>query len=957
MTIDMSNNVDKPKSATAPSNPISVPAQKPLTHIAQALRESIDAALTAEHLLVSAHGGLPPKCDTIKDFPMQSLPPLSTSSPKFDQQFERRLELQRKNDENAAKRLQITVQERTVIYGKVLAWCSDAIELRRRMMTLCKNHLTTDGFDGPRAYKMLMEHLDGNVEDRSKHDSKLYTTAFEMQQKSELPNGCSATQFTTKAYAWIVHILPNLPTEFKDPFAPSEHIISLLPAELRSDGRDLERDLRKTGEWKTTRREDGLMHVMRRCSKLVEKVQKSEVPTKSVFVCAMPPIEHNLAQLAAVAGMPDLESTMTMVGAPADGAGTSGTSSFSFAAAAAGQVKFCKNCPHKEGVQCWRDPNFSGTLPPSVWLNETLRKEIITEKKEMAKKLGVPCKNVSAPPKSKIEAWKQTKAEREKKKKEKEEKDKGGSPAGAFIDGLIDIDDERFGESVHMVGIPVPPQEGGGADAKLDDGMPELIVDDDDASDDGESDEQDDHANEDDLYDWHVAFVDELMFVTVLATVKEGDLEAALDDLPEHGKNAKTIAFGRDKVAAYKRVDEIRLRYFPAPTRPMGFGRGKPMGLALAETAMQTPAGGVQAAASIESDVVVMKQRALPDVACATPLPDGVAWPKQAYSPLNDDTIREMQGTPATASNGLPDTVLPKRTDYMGPPSTPVPSTLLPQTQTTDDTAKLYEQLGIVAGPAQLDGKDELYKRLNIVTEADESLPAAASMNAKRRASASAAAARATKAAAGAEHAEMLRATRESVLRDPAEVERAELLAGQPAKVHSNPIDLTTTAAQKLLKRGWAVGKTAGGHEFWTNVPTEFARPTAGGGDSSSGTPSKPSPPPPAPANNPCLSTRNPCLSTRNPCLSTRKNQQHRRRRSPRRRHRPTNGSCPTRTRCPTRPAPTRSRSQRGRSASGTRLTATRQPCFRRRTRARRAPSTTRRNCPSSTRCTSVSTA
>ena len=63
----------------------------------------------------------------------------------------------------------------------------------------------------------------------------------------------------------------------------------------------------------------------------------------------------------------------------------------------------------------------------------------------MAKKLGVPCKNVSAPPKSKIEAWKQTKAEREKKKKEKEEKDKGGSPAGAFIDGLIDIDDERFG--------------------------------------------------------------------------------------------------------------------------------------------------------------------------------------------------------------------------------------------------------------------------------------------------------------------------------------------------------------------------------------------------------------------------------------------------------------------------------------------------------------------------------
>ena len=43
-------------------------------------------------------------------------------SPKFAEQFERRLELHSVgNEENAEKRLAITVKERTVIYGKILA--------------------------------------------------------------------------------------------------------------------------------------------------------------------------------------------------------------------------------------------------------------------------------------------------------------------------------------------------------------------------------------------------------------------------------------------------------------------------------------------------------------------------------------------------------------------------------------------------------------------------------------------------------------------------------------------------------------------------------------------------------------------------------------------------------------------------------------------------------------------
>ena len=833
MTIDGSYNADKSKNATASTKTISVPAQKPLSHIAQGLRESIDAALTGEHLLVTAHGGLPPECNTIKDFPMQSLPPLSTSNPKFDQIYERRLELLRRNEVNAAKRLQLTVRERTIIYGKVLAWCDDAIELRRRMMTLCKNHLTADGFDGPRAYKMLMEHLDGNVEDRSKHDSKMYTLAFEMQQKSELPNGCSATQFTDKAYAWIVHILPNLPTEFKDKFAPTEHIISMLPAELRSDGRDLERDLRKTGEWETARLEDGLMHVMRRCKKLVEKVQKVDAPSKPVFVSAIPPVEHDLAQLAAVAGMPGLDQVVTMVGAPAGGTTNLDPSyvppGFSFAGAASGQ-KFCANCPHKEGVKCWRDPDFSGTLPPSVWLNEPLRKKIIAEKKEMATKMGVPCKNVSAPPKSKIDAWKEAKAAKDKARKEKSGGGGGAPapPAGAFLDGLIDIDDERFGESVHMVGVVLgddEPDENGGS-------MPSPTAE----ADETDADMQDQYEDEDGQFAWHVAFIDELMFVTVFATVKDGDFDAALADLPERGKGVATIAYGNDKAAAHKKMEEIRSRYFPKPA-----SNPAP---AMQSSALTTPAGK-QSIEQAESGTVVVKQRLASDAECATPLPEGVTMPaptSESYSPLNEAAIREMQDTPATASNPvLPDTVAPKTDDHAGPPPTPLPEALraqAPAGAAEASTSDLYARLNVVDGDAEGNGsKSELYRQLNIVSEVNPRLPAANSANHLRRAAAAAqeeAAGEAEKAAAATA---AMRAARIAVLHDDAAVERAELLSGERARVHAEPIDRTTSEAMRLINRGWSVGTTSDGLEYWYKVPTG-TRPTAGGGQ----TKTRPSP-------------------------------------------------------------------------------------------------------------------
>ena len=83
-----------------------------------------------------------------------------------------------------------------------------------------------------------------------------------MQQQGELPDGCTGEPFSAQAHAFIVHINPNLHTSFSDPFDVVQHILDMLPLELRADGRDLKRELKQTMQWSTPRPEDGLTYVM-----------------------------------------------------------------------------------------------------------------------------------------------------------------------------------------------------------------------------------------------------------------------------------------------------------------------------------------------------------------------------------------------------------------------------------------------------------------------------------------------------------------------------------------------------------------------------------------------------------------------------------------------------------------------------------------------------------------------
>ena len=130
-----------------------VPAQKPLSHIAQLKTEAITNWLTRQNLLTAARGGMPRRAAAIKDYPLHLLPPLDPFSPSFAKETAFRLEQVRKNEENQEKRLTIMLEERTKIYGMMVSICEEAVELKRDMLVLCAHHHHADSFDGPRAYQ------------------------------------------------------------------------------------------------------------------------------------------------------------------------------------------------------------------------------------------------------------------------------------------------------------------------------------------------------------------------------------------------------------------------------------------------------------------------------------------------------------------------------------------------------------------------------------------------------------------------------------------------------------------------------------------------------------------------------------------------------------------------------------------------------------------------------------
>ena len=124
-------------------------------------------------------------------------------------------------------------------------------------------------FDGPLAWRMLMDKLKGG--ERSEADKDFYRTAERLQRASHLHDGCSASEYSRKALAFLVHIKPFLPQAYGDDDT-TQYLIGLMPKALREGGRRIKAELATAG------RSHDFMEVIRRCRALVHEEQKGAPP-------------------------------------------------------------------------------------------------------------------------------------------------------------------------------------------------------------------------------------------------------------------------------------------------------------------------------------------------------------------------------------------------------------------------------------------------------------------------------------------------------------------------------------------------------------------------------------------------------------------------------------------------------------------------------------------------------
>ena len=71
-------------------------------------------------------------------------------------------------------------------------------------------------FDGPMAYRMLLERLSGGAGERAKHDKAYYEAAVTLQISNRLPDGAAAEEYDKRAIAFLEYIQPNL----ERPYSP-----------------------------------------------------------------------------------------------------------------------------------------------------------------------------------------------------------------------------------------------------------------------------------------------------------------------------------------------------------------------------------------------------------------------------------------------------------------------------------------------------------------------------------------------------------------------------------------------------------------------------------------------------------------------------------------------------------------------------------------------------------------
>ena len=192
---------------TTPQEFPQCPGEDLHAHAATQFVEAVEARWAARGLLVVANGGKPAAAKAIVDVDLTQMPALPPDTRDYHRREEARIKVMAQNASNAQKRIQIELDAWTELYTDLKVSTElTAPVLSRELIETCD--LSASGypgsFDGPRAWRITKHHLQGRT--RTEADKDYYRTAERLQRASALPDGCTASEFSRKALAFLVHM-------------------------------------------------------------------------------------------------------------------------------------------------------------------------------------------------------------------------------------------------------------------------------------------------------------------------------------------------------------------------------------------------------------------------------------------------------------------------------------------------------------------------------------------------------------------------------------------------------------------------------------------------------------------------------------------------------------------------------------------------------------------------------
>ena len=407
------------------------PGEEVLAHEGRTWKINTITKLSPYELVTVAETGIPPAARAIIDTPLDDLPELPEGHAGFEARKKERRKIIKEIQENAEKRLRITLRAWNLLFESLRSCClKRAPILADELYENCaleRSHNRPElkgNFDGPRAMRIIDKRIEGSGE-RTVFDKNFYKTALEFQEKNPLQNGATQAEYLKRASAFTQHIMPNLAQKFTLPDA-AEYVIDLMPPELYEAGRRVRFDARAEG------RLLDLQYLIRQCGSEVFRKQKGSAP-KPVLVSYDALGGHDVTMMAAVTGLEGLHCSACDLPGLGAFSGVVGKS-------------FCPKCPHPGGT-CIADPNNVKPPPPSVFLDKPRWKDLMALREKNAARLGITASPVP-PPSS--EAMKRYTDFLEKKRKGAKKKQ---TPAAVAVSGAPKLEG-FFGGSHEVTNDP-----------------------------------------------------------------------------------------------------------------------------------------------------------------------------------------------------------------------------------------------------------------------------------------------------------------------------------------------------------------------------------------------------------------------------------------------------------------------------------------------------------------------